>query len=514
MGMTITLAGVDITAYVEESSIDIHDTLGQGPGVGGGSSGRATQCTFLTRLGPAMSAVGAGTVISTPTLVRQGEVKIYDSTGTCIFGGYATGYDDQTYAKVNFTEVECHDYWQHLDRVVINKVYDGQTDVYIINDLLDTYATWVDKSILPTIATYTFGPENYQHFTLQKALQRVADKTGYAIWIDPNKKMHYVNPVQASTAPFQLSDNPDFSSSFAMGVNSVKVDDNSAINRVYFYGGKHLSTDFTQDLSVMVNGTNDIFTLSYYPHKAADGFYHLLVNGVDHHITGFSGGTTNADKLIRDGGTASYLLDIDAHVIYFNTAPTVGTTVQLKYRHEIPLVVVLTDENSHSYYGDYYDGVISDQSVFDTATAIKRCRTLLLEQSYGLTTLEVKCWKPGIQSGMILRIDHITRAVHNSYIVQEVHVVPKGGGFFEYVITLGAWNWNLVDIVTQLARNANPDDTSSSEEEVPITVESYTHSVGVTDTWTTSARTMGGYFFRDTPTGDGHDGYFGLASFA
>lgn len=512
--MTITMAGQDITAYVSEPDLDIHDTLGQGAGVGGGSSGRATQCTLkVSKLGPAASAVGAGTAITQPTLVRMGEVIITDAGGNRVFAGYATQLEDKTELKNVYVQVDCTDYWQFLQRRVVNEVYDGQSDIFIIKDLLAKYATWVDTSLLGNTANYTFGPENYQHFTLQKALQRVADKVGFSIWIDTFKRIHYINPVQSSTAPFGLSDTPDFSTTFQCNVTEFVVDDESAVNRVYFYGGKHLSADFTQDLSIQVNGINDIFTLAYYPHKAADGKFHLIINGVDHVNIGLVGGTAGTDKLIRDGGTASYLLNIDSHTILWNTAPTVGTTVALKYRHEIPLVVVLSDQASVSFYGDYLDGVISDQSVFDTQTAIKRCQTLLLEQSRGLTTLQIKCWRPGLQAGQIIRIDHAVKAIHDSYIIQEVHVVPKGGGFFEYQLTCGAWNWSLADIVQQLAKDAAPDDTSSTEDQVPIAVQTLSQNMAVHDAWTSQSRTMSGYFLRTTPLGDGHDAYFGLFSF-
>jgi hypothetical protein len=453
-----------------------------------------------------------------PKLVRMGEVIIKDATGVNIFGGYATGLDDKTDKKTVYVQVDCTDYWQHLTSVVVNEVYDGQNDIFIINDLLNKYAPWIDRSLLGTTPHYTFGPENYQHFTLQKALQRVADKVGFSIWIDPYKKIHYINPIQASTAPFGLSDTPDFSTSFQLNVSEFTIDDTAIINRVYFYGGKHLSGDIVQDLSVQCNGVNTLFTLAYYPHKAADGKFHLIVNSVDHHTgaggdIGFVGGITNADKLVHDGGTAYALLNIDAHTIEWNVAPAGGASVQFKYRHEVPLVVVLIDQNSVAYFGMYMDGPISDQSVFDTPTAIKRCQTLLLEQSFGLTHLKVHCWKPGIQAGQIIRIDHVVKAIHSSYIVQEVHVIPKGAGFFEYELTLGAWNWELVDIIYQLAKNATPDDTSFSEEQTPITVQTFTQAIAVHDAWAMATRTMGGYLYRDTPVGDGHDGYFGLASF-
>lgn len=453
-----------------------------------------------------------GGTSTTAKLVRHGEVIIYDSTNTAIFGGRAMVLEDATVMKTNYVKVTCVDYWQYLENIVVNKVYLTQTDIFIINDLLTTYAPWLDTSLLPTTPSLTLGVENFTHFTLRKALQRITDKTGYIIWIDATKHVRYADPTKAPTAPFSVSDEPDFNTSFQCGIDNYQIDDTAAINRVYFYGGKNLSNDLTQDLSVQCNGTNDIFILAYYPHKSSDGLFHLKKNGVDVAL-GFVGGSTANDTLKKDGGNADALLNIDSHTIQWSTAPTAGTTVQFVFRREVPMTVVLADNNSKNFYGAYLDGVISDSSVFDQSTAIRRCKTLLLEQSFGLETLKMRVWRAGIQAGQIISVNHTVRNIHKSFVVQSVAVVPKGGGgFFEYTLQLGAWNLNLVDLVMQLARNATPDDTSSTESEVVIAIEEVNENVGFHLSFTTQTRTMGLYYPRDTAVGDGHDFYPGLAS--
>ena len=76
-------------------------------------------------LGPAATAVGAGQTVSEPTLVRMGEVQIYDFTGTLVFAGYAGVIDDKTDRLSVFTHVQCYDYWQQLDRIYVTEVYTG-----------------------------------------------------------------------------------------------------------------------------------------------------------------------------------------------------------------------------------------------------------------------------------------------------------------------------------------------------------------------------------------------------
>ncbi len=64
-------------------------------------------------------------------------------------------------------------------------------------------------------------------------------------------------------------------------MTSFTLDDDATVNRVYFYGGKQVSDDFTQDLSVQANGSNKVFQLLYHPNDASDGSIHVNVAGVD-----------------------------------------------------------------------------------------------------------------------------------------------------------------------------------------------------------------------------------------
>lgn len=672
----VTLAGVDVTNYCSEKDFTAQDTLGQGPGVASGGSGRATTATIRTRLGPAASAIGAGqalpvknilsanqsdvesgtsgfgaagggvvtltqdttqfwhgaaslkvvtdgtasyqgadtiipftsvqartaytfsvylkgsgtvnvfvqqvgspyasygqlsnvvltntwtrySVVATmpdtlptgnlglyvttgspgaaltwyedglqfergsfltdwvlggtgaaPALVRQGEVKVFDVNGATVFGGYVTHVSDQVGIKesgrrVIYTDAECHDYWQDLDRInVVNKVYDGQTDVFIIKDLLTTYAPSIGQSLLPS-SSNNLGPINFKNMSVNKAIQKVADKTGFAVWIDYAKNIHYVSPGNFASAPFSLAQNPNFSSSFSMGFDSYNVDDTGAINRATFYGGKRLSNDYTQDLSPLCNGNADTIPLAYYPHRASDGAFHVTVGGVVQ-VVGYYGSTGNSNQLKKNGGTADCLVNVDAHTVVFNVAPsnTGVNSVTCRYRYESPLVVQITDQNSVNFYGRYLDGTIHDDSVFDPRIAVARCRTLLLEQSMGLTTLKVRCFKAGIQAGMLLRVDHDDRNIHGSFLVQSVDIKPKGAGYFEYGITAGAWNWNLVDFLFTAAQGASPADDTTDESVTVTQIESMTESVNLVESWTITTRPQGGSTFGTSK--------FGLASF-
>ncbi len=178
MAYSITLAGQDITLHVDQLTVEIEDTLGQGSGAGssGGTQGRAATIKFNTDLGPMNTAVGAGQAIpqrttspaivprifggpitglpiitlhADPSLVRQGEIVVIDASGAIVFGGFATKYTDTTTSVIgntrrNFTTVEGVDYSTSLQRTIVNETFVGQTDIQIIQFVMSKYAPWID----------------------------------------------------------------------------------------------------------------------------------------------------------------------------------------------------------------------------------------------------------------------------------------------------------------------------------------------------------------------------------
>ena len=519
--LQILLGGQDITLHVDVTSIEIDDTLGQGSGAGSSNTtqGRATTIKMNSDLGPAMTALGAGLSIPAggPYLIRGGNIVVKDANGNAVFGGFATKYTDISLLTKSMTTIEGIDYSTSLQRINIQETFSAKTDIQMINYLVAKYAPWVNLQYTLTSApAYTFTTKYFHNVTLEQALQTIAGVTGYAIWVDFNKNLHYVSPYQASTAPFSLSDQPDFRSTFPHNIEQLVQDDNSAINRVYFYGGKRQSVDFVQDVSPLANGNNTTFVFAYYPRPDSTGAVRVSVGGVFKTIGDVNGTSSTTNTFKSAGGLADCLINYDARTVQFDVAPATGSTVLLYYRYDYPLVVVVTDETSHRYFGDpYYDGVISDDTIFDTQQAIQRCKVVLYQQSFGILTLQAICWKAGLQAGQLMHIVNAVRGLNGTYIIQEVKADYIGSvdiGVFKYEVTMGAWNWNLVDVVTKLAVAATQPDDSTSSTTVVVTVQQAQHAIVPTFSLTVSSRTMGGYYARATAVGDGHDAFPGFTT--
>ncbi len=512
----IMLAGQDITKYVNESTLHLTNNLGQGPGVQQNSSGRAATAEFDSTLGPAATALGAGDPITSPSLVRMGEIKIYDFTGALVFAGYVGIIDDVTNRKSVFTHVQCYDYWQQLSRIIVTKVYSGVSDTYIVNDLLTTYAPWIDRSLIPGTSNYTFSSLPLLHVTLQDALQAVTDTAGQVIWVTPDKKLHYIPLTGATSAAYSISDSPNRMTSFPATITKYEVDDTAAINRVYFYGGNYLSGNFTQNISTQANGVNTLFALGYYPYEASDGYVHVWVGGVAQAVAFTGADQSIAANVLKPNGTADCLINRSGHTIQFAYAPGSGVTVTCEYRYQLPLTVVLTSQASLAFYGMYLDGIITDTTVIETSTAIQEARVLLSEQAFGLTTLEFDVWVAGLVPGTVISVNNTVRGINANFMIQSVEGFFQGGGVagtIKYHVVCGAWHWNVVDVLMNMLRSGQPLDTNIDGEGNPIQVPDVPgENIVATFTVTTSTRTQGGYYPRATPVGDGHDAYPGLAS--
>jgi len=513
MAYSITYAGQDITAYVDQMSIEVTDTLAQGAGTGGGNtpSGRATTFKMNTSLGPVSQAKGAGQSITVPSLVRQGEMIIRDVSNTIIFGGFATKFTDTSNKSRYFTGIEGVDYSTSLSRYIVNETFSALTDIQMIKFLMQKYAPWVNLSLLTTSGLNMYSVKIFRQVTLEQALQNITATTGYILFVDYQKRLHYTAPNSVSTAPFTLSTAPNFTTSFNYRVEEYLVDDNAAINRVTFFGGRKPSGNISQDVSPLANGNNTVFVYAYYPRNTSDGKLHITVNGAQQ-VIGSVNGKGAANQLKGKGGTADVIVNNDARSATFAYPPPSGATVLLMYQYEYPLAIQIVDRTSTAFYGLFLDGVISDQTVFDTGTAVARCKVILTQQSFGLTTLKLITWKPGLQAGQLLQVFHSVRQLNTTFLIQEVQTHALGGGNFQYSVSCGAWNWNLIDVIMKLSTLVTPPQLTTSDQSTNIAINQGITSVSQAFAFSKTIKTYGGYYSRTTPGGDGHDAYAGLSS--
>ena len=454
--------------------------------------------------GKSVTAWRLGGGNANPVLARNGLVQVFDGSGVNIFTGRAVKLNDKT-DKINpWTEVTCNDLWQEFSRVVVNQAYTNQTDTAIITSLLSIYAPDIDTSGIGA-PSLVIPSMTFQEINLQQAIQQVADITGYQVSVTPLGKMVYQSLSAAQTSPFSLSDtNVDGSSVCGLWVDSYQQDDASAINRVVVRGGTIHSQDFTQDMSNQVTASNLTFIFAYRPHHAADGKIHLTANGVEL-LVGYANTT---DALKKNGGTFDALVDQDQKVAQLNAVP--ATPFLAIYQYTAPLVLTVTDPASHDFYGEWLDGTVNDSQITDIPTGLVRGRAVLAQQSFGLVHFSAHTRKYGLSSGMMVRVDHYKRGIHGTFQIQKVTYESQGRGIFHYALELGAWQWNMVDVLMQVSRAIFAENVDLNPAEETVTANVLAVGVTASVAVTASQRTPGGYYARTAPLGDGHDAYAGL----
>ncbi len=224
-------------------------------------------------------------------------------------------------------------------------------------------------------------------------------------------------------------------------------------------------------------------------------------------------------------------MDSSNKTLTFDVAPTAGQSVIFTYRYAFPLVIRMTDEKSHKFFGNpYLDGFVNDSSVLDVFTAIQRSKVVLAQQSFGLTTLKVDVYKAGAQSGQLIQVVNAGRGINASYLIQNVEVEPYGAGNFVYHLTLGAWNWNLIDWMLKVGTLQAFQDPTQDEGIDTIDLQTFLANFALVTSWKSAprpayaGRAFGGpipisnaatrwvFYARSTAVGDGHDAFPGNSS--
>ena len=144
--------------------------------------------------------------------------------------------------------------------------------------------------------------------------------------------------------------------------------------------------------------------------------------------------------------------------------------------------------------------------------SIQRCKVLLTQQSFGLVSPMIDCWQPGLQSGQLLKVVNAVRGINTTYLIQQVETAPLGAGNFVFHLTLGAWNWNLVDVIVKLAAGQAVSDQSIQTNDETVDVEQTQASVQASTTWVKLYEHTGPYYARSSAVGDGHDSFPGFAT--
>jgi hypothetical protein len=200
-GLTITVGGSDITAYVDVRSLSIEEVA---------TGGLVATCRFSVR-------DHSGTV----TIDEKDTVEI-DDDGTTIFAGEVVECTDGQEGISKTWHVVCQDNNILLDETVVeSESYEATvSDAFILGDatygLFPQYRSDIDASTYVSTIDASMEAVEFVGMTLRECLDDLCRRTGGRYYVDYDKNLHYF-ATENNPAGFSLSTSPNGTTSFGFG---------------------------------------------------------------------------------------------------------------------------------------------------------------------------------------------------------------------------------------------------------------------------------------------------------
>jgi len=301
----VIIGGVDRAAVVDLRTLEVEDAVGQ----------RSVARFHATDLEGSLASV----IVPGATV----EVRL---DGSAVFGGTVDRVKRQRVAMgaaEQVLAVDCADWHQLCDRRIVAEGYASMTAGAIVRALLAAYlaAEGVTEGAIqdgPSVAEAVFN-----YVPLTRALDALAVQAGFAWWIGPDKRLHFVDRATYS-APWPLEPGRKF------GNLRINAGRQGYRNRQYVRAGKDLTDPQTE--SFKGDGARRTFTTGYpiaqVPTVKVNAITKTVgIKGID---TGKDWYWNKGDPVITQDEGATPL--------------TASDTLEVTYRGWYDVVVLVTDE--------------------------------------------------------------------------------------------------------------------------------------------------------------------------
>lgn len=165
------------------------------------------------------------------------ELVLKDENDDRQFAGYITAIDQKTESgAITEYACTCADYGLNLDRHIINKFYENETDQDMILDALSGIPGVTVAAANLTVQVADMGSFEAKDISAREFMERVCELSGGEWRVDYYGVLQYYRSGSIA-APFSLSDAPDGTTSFPHYIKSFKRDFSAAANRITVLGG-------------------------------------------------------------------------------------------------------------------------------------------------------------------------------------------------------------------------------------------------------------------------------------
>ena len=400
--MRVMIAGADRTDVVDLATLSVQDAVGE----------RSTARFVVSDLDGTLA-------------LQPGQVVELTLDGAAVFGGSIDRIERRRpgVAKpCRVLGVECCDWHQLCDRRIVSEAYQATLAGDIVRDLVTKYlgAEGVTEGAPSTIQD---GPQVveavFNYVPATNVLDSLAEKAGFAWWIDAGKVLHFVERATYE-APWALDDD-DL-------VNDLVVIDGREgyRNRQYIRAGKDL-TD-SQVESFKGDGLTRTFVVGF-PMATQPT---VTVNSAPQTI-GIKGAETGCDWYWNKGDP---ILTQDGA----GTPLGAADTLEVTYQGWFDIVVLSTDEAAIDERKvaeggtGYYEAAEDEPYLGSLDAAIQSANAKLRRYAKLSRTIMFNTFEPGLRPGQLLEVTLSERALVGDFLVESVELAAAGGGL---------WRWDV-----------------------------------------------------------------------
>ncbi len=380
-----------------------------------------------------------------------------------LFGGIVRIAEAHYVGPARLIDITAVDFSVLLSEAPATLVIDQQSDYNAIQQAV-TYAKNQGFLVGLDTTTYvqtigTIDAHAYSWQTTADVLAQVSNQTVAAYWVDNYCFLHYA-PALAVSAPYALSDNPDFASSYPFFEFYYTLDATSSRTSPVIEGSTQLSNPITQQLSG--DGTTTVFTFNGgQPIVQVDA---VSVGGVQQTV-----GLTSVNDFSQ--GYTALIYPPNAQIT-FQTAPASGTNnIAITYRFAAPVLIrVQLPTMSRTTQGHLNRKISAHQKIANITSkqaAIDRANADLSQykKARPVAYCVVICPPAPIGAqllpGTAVAITHAPSQFSGQlFQIQQIDIYPLGNGVYRYELQLGFYR---PDFAIQDA-NATHEQAASTDQ--------------------------------------------------
>lgn len=419
--LTIKINEIDRSTLVRFGSVQITDRINQASDVASFTIDQYGSQTFKPSLN---------------------DEVIIELDGERIYGGVIISVEQSMDHLNTIThDVQCKDFTQYMDRLLVTERYQNQTLNYIVLDLIDRYGDdygFTTDNV--TGDTVEIKSITFNEIPLSECFNKLAKLTTYYWYVDYFKDLH-VFKKNEELAPFNLLDD---SGNYIYDSLRINEDLSQIRNVVKIRGGEAIADERTELLTG--DGEKDTFPLG-------NKFSELPVVEVDG-----SPVTVGLDFLDNDADFDA-MWSFQQKYIRFTAGNIPGAPISGETNIEVtgtplkPVVVKRYDTASLAEFGTY-ESKTENNLIRSRDEALQFALSELTAYADAIRNGGFDTYEPGLRSGQTMAIFSEVRDIDEQFVIQSVtfrQISNDGDGLSVWHVELATLkNVSVVDILQQL----------------------------------------------------------------